>query len=242
MNRTDICSADSSLRPFRRARLPSLTTLARTWPAHARPLGRVGREVPYAAASSGYQFIKNIPHECRGIPFTTPTWGCGRRRRCSPNNEYQMTIKIDDVKVLFEQSEDCNAELRRNPVTGGTWMPKYNSTTEQLEKAHRALLARHAFATEGPADCQPLPTNYGEREDLKVGFGLGYVVALFARSLAAGDYRVTEHPPFAAYAAGILALTGVGPKFLSCQPSLAQRYPPRQLPGLCESGYWTNPS
>jgi hypothetical protein len=121
-------------------------------------------------------------------------------------------------------------------------MPKYDSTTEQLERAHRALVARHAFATEGPPDCQPLPTNYGERERLKVGFGLGYVVALFGRSLAAGDYAVTNHPSFAVYAAGILALAGVGPEFLGYQPSLAQRYPPCRLPGLCESGYWANPS
>lgn len=153
-----------------------------------------------------------------------------------------MTIKMDDVRALFEQSEDCDAELRRNPVTGGIWMPKYDSTTEQLERAHRALVARHAFATEGPPDCQPLPTNYGERERLKVGFGLGYVVALFGRSLAAGDYAVTNHPSFAVYAAGILALAGVGPEFLGYQPSLAQRYPPCRLPGLCESGYWANPS
>jgi hypothetical protein len=121
-------------------------------------------------------------------------------------------------------------------------MPKYDSTMEQIDRAHRATLAREAFATEGPPDCQPLPTNYGERERLKVGFGLGYVVALYARSLSVRNYAITDHPPFAVYAAGILALTNVGPKFLSYQPSLAQRYPPRRLPGLCESGYWTNPS
>jgi hypothetical protein len=135
-----------------------------------------------------------------------------------------MTIKIDDVKALFEQLEDRHAEVRRNPVTGGTWMPKYDSTTEQFEKAHQALVTRQAFATEGPPDCQPLPTNYGERERLKVGFGLGYVVALFARSLEAGHYAVANHPSFAVYAAGILALTDIGPKFQSYQPSLAQRY------------------
>ena len=114
-------------------------------------------------------------------------------------------------------------------------MPKYDLTTEQLERAHRALVARHAFAAEGPPDCQPLPTNYGERERLKVGFRLGYVVALFARSLEAGHYSDINHPSFAVYAAGVLALAGVGPKFLSDEPSLAQRYPPRRLPGLCES-------
>jgi hypothetical protein len=152
-----------------------------------------------------------------------------------------MTTTIDEVRELFEQSEDRYDEVRRNPVTGNTWMPKYDSTTNEIERAHRALVARKAFAIEGPPDCQPLPTNYGEREDLKVGFGLGYLVALFARSLEAGDYRAAGHPLFAEYAAGVLALSDVGPNFLTDQPSLAQRYPPNRLPGLCEAGYWTNP-
>ena len=126
-------------------------------------------------------------------------------------------------------------------MTGSTWMPKQDSTTEQLKGAHRALVARHIFAAQGPPDCQPLPTNYAERERLKVGFGLGYLVALYARSLEARRYAVNDHPSFADYAAAVLALTEIGPKFLRYQPSLAQRFPPCRLPGLCESGYWTIP-
>ena len=152
-----------------------------------------------------------------------------------------MNVTLEDVKVLFEQAEDRNAEIRRNPVTGSSWVPKQDSTTEQHEAAYRALVARQAFATEGPPDCQPLPVNYDERERLKIGFGLGYLRALHARSLAAGHYADSNHPSFADYAAGVLALTNTGPKFLSYQPSLAQRFPPCCLPGLCESGYWTSP-
>jgi hypothetical protein len=73
----------------------------------------------------------------------------------------------------------------------------------------RARMAREHFASNGPPDAQPLPLGYAEREDMKIG-GLSTIVALYARSLAAQDYDVKEHPSFFDYACGLMASEFIG--------------------------------
>ena len=61
----------------------------------------------------------------------------------------------------------------------------------------------------GPADAQPLPLSYDEREDMKGGGLLDYILALYARSLEGRDYDVKEHPSFADYVRGVLWEAGI---------------------------------
>jgi hypothetical protein len=49
-------------------------------------------------------------------------------------------------------------------LTGGRWVPSFDSTKKKMKDACAALECRDAFALDGPPDCQPLPTSYIERK------------------------------------------------------------------------------
>lgn len=140
--------------------------------------------------------------------------------------------------ALFAHAADRYETTRTNPVTGARWVPGLDSFDKQLEDAHCALLAREAFAIEGPPDCQPLPLSTCEMEALKSGFSKKYIVALYARSRNSSGFARLDHPPFEIYAAGVLALPGIGATILEHHPDLALRWPPRLLPGLDGLGYY----
>ena len=143
------------------------------------------------------------------------------------------------IRKLVEQGPDAGYGSRRNSITGGLWVPGEDSIEEQVDAAIRAYKARVYFASHGPSDCQPLPLSYNEREEIKLRGGLSYIVALYARSLAARDYLLDGHPDFDTYASGLLAIPNLKRLFLWTEPALATRYPPCLLPGLDGSGYWT---
>ncbi len=105
----------------------------------------------------------------------------------------------------------------------------------------RARMAREHFASNGPPDAQPLPLGYAEREDMKIG-GLSTIVALYARSLAAQDYDVKEHPSFFDYTCGLMASEFIGGYYrMQKNEGLRNRFPPRVLPGLGPGLCWQPP-
>ncbi len=145
------------------------------------------------------------------------------------------------VERLFRGAPDRDARYRRNPVTGEGWVSGEDPIEPHKLRAERALLARAWFATMAPPDAPPLPLSYDEREDLKRSWHrvgrLGYIISLFARSLAAREFVVDGHPCFDDYVRGVLA-SPLMPAFLTDDPDLRRRYPPRPLAGLGSGLVW----
>jgi len=153
--------------------------------------------------------------------------------------------EIAEVKLyvdhVFNTAADRYETIRQNPLTGGHWVPRLDPTKPQKEDAVRAVLARRWHAKHGPpgADLQPLPLGYEERELLKRG-GATHILAWYARSLDNLDYDVVEHPSFYDYACGVMVCE-FAPPFITQDPKLQRRFPPRQLAGLGGSLYWEPP-
>ena len=124
------------------------------------------------------------------------------------------------------------------PIVGGHYVPREDNVRPLKKKARAALAAREWFYENGPADLQPLPLSYNEREDLKHG-GVPHILAWFARSLEALDYNYLEHPPFCDYACGVMA-SEHAPDFIK-KEHLLKRFPPRPVVGLGPGLYWEPP-
>jgi hypothetical protein len=145
-------------------------------------------------------------------------------------------IGYDYVDELFDEAADRKEHLRRCPVTGSTFT-RDDQLKQIKELARRALAASDWFDRDGPLDYS-LPLTYAGREVLKGRFDEGYIVALFARSLASRGWRVDGHIPYRLFVAGVLCLPGLGERILATDASLAMRYPPKPLPGLKPSGVY----
>lgn len=147
-----------------------------------------------------------------------------------------INFDYDEVDELFDNAADRHSHLRKCPVTDG-YFTKDDSIRAIKQRARRALAAVEWFAQTGPLD-YGLPLSYRAREAFKGSFDEGYIIALFARSLAASDWYYDKHVTYPVYAAGILAIPDLGLRILENDPSLAKRYPPNQLPGLKPSGHY----
>jgi hypothetical protein len=142
------------------------------------------------------------------------------------------------VDHVFNTAPDRHDTMRYNSFTSGGWT-RFDRIKPQKEAAVRAVLAQRWFAKNGPADLQPLPLGYDERESLKSG-GAPHILAWYARSLDNLDYDVVEHPSFHDYACGVMVCE-FAPPFITQDPELQRRFPPRQLDGLGGSLYWEPP-
>ena len=146
-----------------------------------------------------------------------------------------------EVDRLFNEAPDRNDPWERtNPLTGGRWVPRLDPIGPQKKAARRALRARMWFAENGPPDAPPLPLSYDERETLKAEGGLARIVGWYARSLAALEYDVDEHPRFDDYACGVMASPHT-PDLIKHDPHLRKRFPARPLRGLGSGLYWDPP-
>jgi len=105
----------------------------------------------------------------------------------------------------------------------------------------KAHAAREWFSVHGPADLQPLPLGYGERELCQGRSGAHHILKWYARSLASNDYDVDKHPSFDNFARGVMA-SELTPDFIKNDPELQRRFPPRPLGGLHEASLvWLEP-
>jgi hypothetical protein len=146
-------------------------------------------------------------------------------------------ILIDDyVAEMFANAPDRCQPTRRNPVTSGLFVPGLDSIKVQRKQATRALTGRDWFANQKPANAPELPLTYDDREELKGGDPLRYIVSLFARSLAP-DYEVARHPDFNTYARGVMASPNT-PNWIRQDPNMLRRYPPLPLEGLGGGLIW----
>jgi hypothetical protein len=103
-------------------------------------------------------------------------------------------------------------------------------STFSVKHATRALIARDWFANQKPADAPELPLTYKDREELKGGDPLSYIVSLFARSLAP-EYEIARHLGFDRYARGVMASPHT-PPWIRQDAEMLRRYPPAPLAGL----------
>ena len=151
------------------------------------------------------------------------------------------SIKSDisqHVDHLFKTASNRGGSLRYNPVTGGCFVRGLDSVLAQKRAATDALLAMVHFAMTAPADAQPLPLTQAKREERKsFANPLGYMVALYARSLACCDYKLEGHPEFDEYARGALACPYL-PEQVREDPVLRQRFPPQPIPGFGPGAIW----
>jgi hypothetical protein len=147
------------------------------------------------------------------------------------------TIEIQKyVDRLFKANrKESYADI---PIIGGHYCPGKDNIKPLKRKACTALTAREWFYENGPADLQPLPLSYNDREDLKLG-GAPHILAWFARSLEALNYNYLEHPPFCDYARGVMA-SEHAPDFIR-KEHLLKRFPPRPLDGLGPALVWEPP-
>jgi hypothetical protein len=153
--------------------------------------------------------------------------------------EEHMTEYDDQVERLFAEANDRHEKIRRNPVTGGAFVPDVDPVAQQKWIAVKALQARDWFASQKPPDIPDLPLTYGDRERMKVG-GISHIVAWLARSLAGRGYETKDHPGLDEYARGVMASPSA-PGFIRNDPELLKRYPPRSLPGLGRGLGWDPP-
>jgi hypothetical protein len=77
-------------------------------------------------------------------------------------------------------------------------------------------------------------------ERLKRG-GAPHILAWCARSLAALEYDVVEHPSFHDYACGVMASSDHAPASVTEDKQLQRRFPPRPLSGLISGHIWLPP-
>jgi hypothetical protein len=148
------------------------------------------------------------------------------------------TFNTSRALKLVRAGISAESELARNPVTGGNWVPGQDDQVTQVKVASNALHARTTRRLELPPEYPRLPLNYDERERLKGGDPLAYLVALFGRSLAYQDFTL-DHPPFPDFAAAAL-LSPFAPTLVR-QSGLANRYFTK-LPVIIGPGcYWIRP-
>src|SRR5262249_58747740 len=145
------------------------------------------------------------------------------------------TIEIKEhVDRLFRANR--KQDLAEIPILGGHYCPGQDNIRPLKKLVRAALAAREWFYENGPADLQPLPLSYDEREDVKRQGGLSgllSILGLYARSLGNRDYDVDEHPSFFEYVCGLMASDFIGG--YAGEPEnqqLRRRFPPRALPGL----------
>jgi hypothetical protein len=104
----------------------------------------------------------------------------------------------------------------------------------------KAQAAREWFAVHGPADVQPLPLGYSERERCQGRSGAHHILKWFARSLAGLGYDVELHPKYDEFASGVMN-SEFSPDFIKNDPELKKRFPPCPLKGLGPGLVWRAP-
>jgi hypothetical protein len=163
-------------------------------------------------------------------------------RKMRPLHEMYSQDEIERatacVRRIYKNGPD---DVEQNRLADwGDFAGPFDTLELYIEPAIRAVLARRLHAVDGPQDpdCQPLPLGWSERQDAMTS-GAGRILVWFSRSLASLDYDIVHHPSFYDYACGMLAFEREDSPLLE---ELKHRFPPRLLPGLDRTSYWSPPS
>ena len=126
-----------------------------------------------------------------------------------------------------------------NPITGGNFVGGArgeDSLAAQKRAACRAIVAR-AWHSDNSPNAPPLPVDMRDIYDMVRATGFRRLFGSFAQSIAVNDYRVSGHPPWEIFAAGMLASPHAA-DFLKNDKTLTSRFPPRPIYGLATSPIW----
>ena len=140
------------------------------------------------------------------------------------------------VKKWFAAIQQPRGVIGVCPVTGAKFVWGEDPMSGVIERASRAIMVRQWFEQQYP-DLPQFPLSYAEREKMKTRFGLCYLLALYARSIAARGYHSAGHPSFERYVQGCMALAYLFDWAAREAPDLIVAYPAETLPGLEPSGY-----
>jgi hypothetical protein len=143
------------------------------------------------------------------------------------------------VDLLFSKLPRRYGSLCENPVIGGCFVRGVDPIGPQKKAACRALVARAREAWTNPG-MPPLPLSSAECYDLKSRQGIDYLWSEYASSLRILKYDDFRHPSFEQYARGVMA-SPLAPDFITKDPQLLKRFPPRPLPGLGSGLCWKPP-
>lgn len=145
---------------------------------------------------------------------------------------------VQVVLQAFDRASDKHCRIRANMFTGGSYVSGEDFAIRQTILAVRVIEATIEFQRLGIPDAPDFPWGYQEREALKGKACLDHIVALWARSLEAQNYRMDTHPAFRDYASGVLADPWLSGILQYMYPGAALDFLPRPLPGLDASGYY----
>ena len=135
-------------------------------------------------------------------------------------------------------------EVGRCTICGMSYCPDLAEDRRQHDrKCCAAQAARNALADTLPFD---LPLSYQAREEMKRDLSGGSVthmervmLAHFARSLAAADYNVRQHPSWLRYARAYLANPSLGQRCgMESLEALKARYGTEEGSCLADLSYW----
>jgi len=118
--------------------------------------------------------------------------------------KHEFAELIDD---LFQMNRDNGHEFLRTPITNrlySTWDDDYIFKLKR--NIYTALAARKWFREHGPSWAPLLPLTFADIDKLKRDeSGRINLVGLYASSLSLLEYDYKTHPPFDAYARGLMA-------------------------------------
>jgi hypothetical protein len=141
-----------------------------------------------------------------------------------------------ELDRIFREAYLPRGSICENPVTGGKFVRGADPIGPQKKAACRALVARAREAWANPG-MPPLPLSSAECYDLKRRQGIDYLWSEYASSLRILKYDDFRHPSFEQYARGVMA-SPLAPDFITKDPTLLKRFPPRHLPGLGSGLCW----
>jgi hypothetical protein len=141
-----------------------------------------------------------------------------------------MTNYMPFVEQLFRQLRGRTGEIGTNPVTSERWVWGYDPIKPHKERAARALVARAHFewdTKDYAPDAPPLPLSDEEIYDPKMATGLPYLVATYAQSLRAWDWKRIGHANFGLFARCVMGCPRArAPNDIKKDPVLLRRFPP----------------
>jgi hypothetical protein len=146
------------------------------------------------------------------------------------------------VDALFWKNRASGDELCRAPIIERLYFVQDDAYIAKLKRlVHAAVAARKWFREHAPPWAPTLPLSFAEihamerDESNRVN-----LVVLYASSLMMLEWDYQTHPPFTAYARGLMAYAQT-PNYLRDDPGLRQEFPPKPLAGIDAGFNWQTP-
>ena len=147
------------------------------------------------------------------------------------------------VEMLFKNPIRIpGTGMAESPVIGTPYIMALDHSV-LLPAICAALCARERFRQDAPAWAPSLPLRWEDCESLENDDSNRLnLVGYYGSSLRHADWDYDQHPPFAAFSAGLLAYKHT-PDYLRNDRELRCEFAPRKLKGICGGKlYWRSPA